>query len=268
MAKRKNRNYSFKASKKLPESKMTDINGIRIPSMPGSCYHATMCALASCKNKLVSWDKMIELTQQYMIQYGGQQAWDKFKSKSDVKTYEERIKDNVHTLTRTGKDCYGFRLHERGMAIYFFRDGAQLLIGGTYTVHKDGSYSVDFSDGRGLQVRYRGTAMTSKEYKRFLELSYIDQNARIVDLDGIRKFRSRRYSAEEMPQLSLDDRDDVRVRVLLGPDTNQNTAIRLEQLGLVVDEAVDGQLYGSIHKAKLDAIKTDRDIELVEVIVD
>lgn len=253
------RNYSFQHSKRLPENKMTEINGVKIPSMPGSCYHAIICALAQNKNKLVPWGRLIELTERYMRQYGGTDAWEKFKNKSNVKTYQQRIKDNTHTLTRTGKDCYGYRLHERGMAIYFFKDGSTLFTAGTM-IQKGDDYDVKFADGRGLQVRYRGTTMTSKEYKRFLELNLIDASGRIVDANGIRKFRAQRKNASD----TTLEVSDVQVCVKLGSTASQKTADRLEGMGFVVEEAVDNELIGRIPSDRLDDLQSDVDIEHVE----
>lgn len=254
------RNYSFKESKRLPEDKMTDVNGVRVPSMPGSCYHAIICALASNKNNLVHWDKVVELTERFMRQYGGTTAWEKFRGKSDVKTYEKRIKDNTHTLTRTGKDCYGYRLHERGMAIYFFKDGAMLLTGGKF-VETDGDYDVTFPDGRGLQVRYRGTTMTSREYKKFLEMGYIDKNGKIINPESIRRYRLNR--TREIPSLEISEHSNV--RVVLAPNYDQHTAFRLEQLGLIVEGVENENLLGKIPTDKLDDLRSDQDVVSVEV---
>ena len=55
------RNYSFRKSKRLPENNMTEVNGVRIPSMPGSCYHAVICALSENKNQFCKWDKIVQL---------------------------------------------------------------------------------------------------------------------------------------------------------------------------------------------------------------
>lgn len=192
--KKKVRNYSFKKSKKISSERMIEINGVKIPAIPGSCYHAIMCALASLKDKFVHWHKLNELVEKYMCQYGGNECWEKFKDKK--KSYEDRIKDNTHTLTRTGKDCYGFRLHEQGMAIYFFQDGATLLTGGTYSKRGD-KYNVIFPDGRHLQHRYRGLTMTMREYKYFVDLKVIDSSGKILDHDKIKDAR------KQMEELKL-----------------------------------------------------------------
>ena len=76
--KKKNRSYSFKNSKRLPIDQMTEVNGIKIPSIPGSCYHAIIASLAENKDKFCSWNKISELTGKNMRMYGGQQAWDNF----------------------------------------------------------------------------------------------------------------------------------------------------------------------------------------------
>lgn len=260
--KKKIRNYSFKNSRRLPIDKMTEVNGVRIPSMPGSCYHAIICTLAQNKNKFCSWDKIIELTEKYMKQYGGQKSWDKFSSKSGVKGYKQRIKDNTHTLTRTGQDCYGYRLHERGMCIYFFKDGASLFTSGEFST--DGElYSVKFSDGRGLQVRYRGTTMTYHEYKKFLDDKHIDINGKILNHDAIRDFRvglsSYRHVEEETPASSPAP-SVTQVSVTLDENFTQDTANRLEGLGFVVEQAMDNELIGTVSADKVASLQNDKDV--------
>lgn len=258
------RNYSFSESKRLPHEKMTEVNGVKIPSMPGSCYHAIICALSEHKDSFLPWDRLIELVERYMRQYGGAEAWGKFKSKKGVKTYQQRIKDNTHTLTRTGRDCYGYRLHELGMAIYFFKDGAMLLTGGEFEQHGS-SYDVKFSDGRGLQIRYRGTTMTSKEYKRFLEAGLIDRSARILNGDGIRKLRRETASNNGQVPIAPQHHQVMSVCVTLHEDFDQNTATRLESLGLIVEQAAENELVGQITSDKLGDLESDEDVLGVEI---
>jgi hypothetical protein len=265
MRKPKIRNYSFADSKRIPLDKMTEVNGVKIPSLPGSCYHAVICGLAQYKDTFVPWDRIIELVEKYMRQYGGASSWSKFKEKKGVKTYQQRIKDNAHTLTRTGRDCYGYRLHELGMAIYFFKDGATLLTGGQFEKHGT-SHSVKFADDRGLQVRYRGTTMTSKEYKRFLEDGFIDASARILDGDAIRSFR-RQASISGNGQLRQETSHAqlMKVNVTLNDDFDQNTAARLETIGLMVAEAMENELVGQIASDKLTALEADEDVLGIEI---
>ncbi len=254
--KKKIRNYSFQTSKRLPIDKMTTVNGIKIPSMPGSCYHAIIATLADNKDKFCTWNKIIDSTHHNMRKYGGEKAWDKFSCKNNVKSYKQRIRDNTHTLTRTGRDCYGYRLHEQGMCIYYFKDGAMLLTGGALETNQDG-YNIVFPDGRGLQTRYRGTTMTHKEYKRFLESGYIDNTGRILDVDGIKKMRS---NTEESPSVDL-----VNVCVELGENFDQDTALRLEKMGLQVDQGLGNELIGMVPRESLDNIRSDSDVKHVEV---
>lgn len=256
--KKKNRNYSFQKSKRLPLEKMTEANGIKIPSMPGSCYHAIISALADYKDKFCPWEKIIELTHRYMRMYGGQSAWEKFKGKNNVKSYQQRIKDNTHTLTRTGRDCYGFRLHEQGMCIYYFKDGAMLLTGGTLKNDTD-KYDVIFSDGRRLQTRYRGTTMTYKEYKKFLEKGLIDKTGRILDAFGIKKMRAEGEYVEQ------SQHEEVNVCIELEATFNQATAVRLEKLGLKVEQGLENELIGKIDRSNLEALRLDVDVKEVEV---
>lgn len=253
------RNYSFQKSKRLPIEKMTEISGIKIPSMPGSCYHAIISALAENKDKFCLWDKVIDLTHRNMRMYGGESAWQKFVGKNNVKSYEQRIKDNAHTLTRTGKDCYGYRLHEQGMSIYYFKDGAMLLTGGELKELSEGKYDVVFPNGRCLQTRYRGTTMTYKEYLQFLEKQYIDATGRILEPEKIRKFRSKGSNQDVRPATNLN------VCVILNESFDQNTANRLEKLGLVVEQALGNELIGTVAEKKIQTLKADVDVQDVEV---
>ncbi len=255
--KKKIRNYSFQQSKRLPLDKMTLVSGIKIPSMPGSCYHAIIAALAENKDKFCPWSKIIELTQRNMRMYGGQKAWDKFVSKSNVKSSAQRIKDNTHTLTRTGKDCYGYRLHEQGMCIYYFKDGAILLTGGTLKSEKD-TYDVIFPDNRRLQTRYRGTTMTFKEYRKFVEKNLIDSTGRILDQEGIKKIR-----AEGDEVVAVENMLSVCIELEEG--FNQRTASRLEGFGLKVEHGVANEILGLIPRSKIDAIRADIDVKSIEV---
>lgn len=257
--KKKIRNYSFQNSKRLPPEKMTEVNSIKIPSMPGSCYHAIIAALAEYKDRFCGWDKIIELTQKNMRMYGGARNWNKFANKSNVKSPQQRIKDNTHTLTRTGRDCYGYRLHEQGMCIYYFKDGAILLTGGKLQ-NGDKSYDVVFPDRRRLQTRYRGTTMTYKEYKYFLERGYIDSTGRILDPDNIKKVR-----AEGMLEKEDSSDEMLHVCVELLEEFDQRTANRLEQIGLVVEQGLENELIGTVLRTQLQKLKEDPDVQKVEV---
>lgn len=261
---KKIRNYSFQNSKRLPPEKMTEINGVKVPSMPGSCYHAIICALAHNKDQFCQWSKIYELTEKYMCQYGGAKAWSKFIQKSEVKPHQQRIKDNTHTLTRTGKDCYGYRLHELGMCIYFFKDGALLKTNGSM-VNKKKSYDLVFPDGSKMQVRYRGTAMTSKEFKRFLDAGYIDISGTILDHEGIKKMRTGRFKKSDIPVATQKD-NIIRVCITLSDNVSQDTADRLMSLGLVVEETIDDGIIGTIPSTSIKGLQEDSDVKSVEVI--
>ncbi len=254
------RNYSFKASTRLPAEKMSEINDVKIPSMPGSCYHAVMCALAETKDKFCSWESIYKRTEKYMRQYGGDESWNKFTNKKMVKSFRQRIKDNTHTLTRSGKDCYGFRLHERGMAIYFFKDGAVLFTGGEFKPQGDEKYNVQFPDGKNLQVRYRGTTMTWKEYNRFLDAKLITPSGAILDSDGIRKSRSN-ATHSVAPDVSPSIKHDrVKILVTLDESYDQNTAIRLEKMGVVVTGSKNNTIECSAPSDSIDDIISDKDV--------
>ncbi len=261
--KKKIRNYSFQKSKRLPPDKMTDVSGIKIPSMPGSCYHAIMTTLAMNKDRFCSWAKIIDGTHHHMRMYGGEKAWGSFIAKSNVKSYEQRIKDNTHTLTRSGKDCYGFRLHEQGMCIYYFKDGALLMTGGTLKLSGNEKYDVVFPSGHGLQTRYRGTTMTHREYLKFLEHGFIDKTGKILNVEGIKQLRAQCNSKEE--EAIKVESSDAHVCVILDDGFDQHTANRLESLGLQVEQALGNELIGSIQTNRLETLRTDKDVKEVEV---
>lgn len=259
--KKKKRNYSFSNSKRLPIEKMTSINGVKIPAMPGSCYHAIMVSLAQHKDKFQNWAKIIQDTDYYMRMYGGQNSWDKFANKTNVKSYQQRIKDNTHTLTRTGKDCYGFRLHEQGMCIYYFKDGAMLVTGGKLVKTSDKKYDIEFPDGRRLQTRYRGTTMTYKEYVTFLSLKLIDNTGKVLNQDKIREMRmADSFGLEEENKMS-----EPHVCVVLGGGFDQYTADRLERIGLKIEFAEHNELIGTIPECHLNVLKSDKDVLEVEI---
>ena len=253
---KKRRNYSFQTSKRLQNKKMTELNGIVIPSMPGSCYHAIICALAEFKDQFIPWNRIIERTERYMIQYGGDEAWDQFRSKKHVKPYQQRIRDNTHTLTRSGKDCYGFRLHEQGMVIYFFKDGAVLHTGGKYRKTENG-YNVYFQDGKRLQVRYRGDILSYREYSRFLDLEYINPSGKIVNKEGIKEFRDSIASA---PSTQIDQTKKIRVSIILDDSYDQYTADRLESCGLVVLNFSDNEIIGILPEDRIEEASNDKDV--------
>ncbi len=254
------RNYSFQNSKRLPEKSMTEVNGIKIPSMAGSCYHAILCALAENKDKFCMWDKIISSTERFMCKYGGAESWKKFCSKSNVKNYKQRIKDNAHTLTRTGKDCYGFRLHERGMCIYYFKDGAMLVTGGTFRTSDNISYDLDFPDGRHIQKRYRGTTMTSREYRRFLDTGLIDESGNVLNAEGIKKIRSQKRVTHSKIKDSHSNNGMLQVSVTLDDSFDQSTANRLESIGLVVDHCEGSDIIGSIAPNRMKDLQLDVDV--------
>jgi len=257
------RNYSFQSSKRLPENRMTEINGVVVPSMPGSCYHAIICTLAENKDQFCPWDRLIAKAEKYMRQYGGDGSWAKFRNKPMVKNYKQRIKDNTHTLTRCGKDCYGRRLHERGMAIYFFQDGATLFTGGEFKVGKNDKYKVEFSDGRGLQTRYRGTTMTYREYKKFYSSGFIKINGETKDTEGIRELRMRAIAS--IPTSASEQRR-VKVSISLDESYNQETAGRLESLGLLVNGTDETGIIGTVPHDKISLLREDCDVLSVETV--
>ena len=255
---KKTRNYSFKKSKRLPVERMIEINGIKIPSMTGTCYHAIMCTLAEYSDAFCSWSKIFDRTEKYMRQFGGDEVWTKFTGKRMSKHYQQRIKDNTHTLTRTGNNAYGYRLHEQGMVIYFFKDGAVLFTGGK--LHQKGKeYNVVFPGGKKLQVRYRGNIMTWKEYNHFKDLGYIDSSGKILDHDNIKKIRAK-SALLGPPAILQANTQKIKVVISLEDSYNQDTALRLEYMGLTVTSSYDNKIEGTVPADKVDQIMSDKDV--------
>ena len=260
---KKKRNYSFMDSDRIPPEKMSVVNGLLIPSIPGSCYHAIICSLAENKNRFCTWEKICDLTQQNMKRYGGVEAWKKFSEKRG-KSYKRRIKDNTHTLTRTGKDCYGLRLHEHGMTIYFFKDGAMLLTGGRLD-RKNKTYDITFPDGRTLQKRYKGTTMTYQEYKVFIEKGYINESGEILDHDAIRTYRILIHDPTENIKVEQVKSDKAQVCITLSENYDQSTADRLLSLGLIVEQTLETEVIGHVPIDAIDNIQADKDV--VDIVV-
>jgi len=172
------KDFSLTNSKRLPEHRMTMINDILVPAIQGTCYHAILCSLFSNKNKFVTSSKLLELVEEYMIMYGGSEAWKDFAYRKmrkrsrvrsrifDCQYVLKKIRTNIYTLTRVGKKNNGYRLHVRGIAIYYFKDGAMARTGGKFIPARGRRpYTVKFKDGTELQVRKRGQSITYREYK-------------------------------------------------------------------------------------------------------
>ena len=102
--------------------------------------------------------------------------------------------------------------------------------------------------------------MTYKEYKKFLDKKFIDSTGKILDSDGIKKFRA---LGNHRTDESLVE--EASVCVVLEESFDQQTALRLESLGLNVDTALENELIGTISTAQLVLLKADPDVSEVEV---
>jgi hypothetical protein len=171
--------YSPQKFKRLSDERMTFIGEIQIPATPGSFCHAILCSLVDNKNKFVTWNRLLKLVEEYMVMFGGEKSWKKFsfaKSKN-LDGVLKKIKTNIHSLTRTGKNNQGYKLHERGIAIYYFKDGAMARTGGKYIPAKGRkSYDVRFHDGTGIQLRFRGKLLSYREYKDFVGNNWYEES--------------------------------------------------------------------------------------------
>lgn len=260
------RNYSFLHSKILSEEKMTEVNGIIIPFLPGSNSHVVLCALAEYKDHVLSWERIYTLSEKFMRQYGGQEAWEKFYNQKDAR---KRIRLNVYKLTRSGKECLGYRLHERGMCIYGFSDGAMLCTGGELI--KSGSkYDVKFPDGRTLQKRHKGKqTLTSKEYAKFVEMKIIDASCNVLNEKKVIEERKKSV-LKDMPVLNLakskKSEDYMEVCISLSDDYNQVMALRFDKMGIIVEQTLKDQLIARVPISVLAKLNEDRDVVDLEVL--
>lgn len=108
--------------------------------------------------------------------------------------------------------------------------------------------------------------MTSKEYKRFLEVGLIDASARILNAEGIRTFR--REAASKNGELQKNQPSHAQVMsvcVTLHENFDQQTASRLEALGLMVEKATDNEIVGQVASDKLGELEADADVLGVEI---
>ena len=120
-----------------------------------------------------------------------------------------------------------------------------------------------FSGDRGLQARYRGTTMTSKEYKRFLDAGYIDPSGSILDSKGIKDFRNRVLSNRSAVAAPTTP-ERVKVTIILDDNYDQQTATRLELLGVVVLNSRENEIDATISADKVDEVRLDLDVLDVE----
>lgn len=189
----------------LNPRKLTKVNNVPIPATPGTAQHSIIASLASTKEIFCTWNKIVQLVERYMIQFGGDQSWEKFTDNKTPEEVEENIKQHVSSLARKGKNYPGFFLHKLGLVVYCFEDGAILHAGGKY-ISKGRSYEVSLKKGKGLQIRSRGRSMTYNEYNQYIERGAMDVSGKVIDEKKMKSTKS------EEPF----DMDDELVRDLLG----------------------------------------------------
>jgi len=173
--------------------KFTYINGIPIPASPGGCYHAIIASLSSNKDKFCFWKRIFELAERYIIQFGGDIAWKKF----DTGDVHEKIKHNTSILTQTGKKTPGYRMHQMGMTIYYFQDGAIIFTGGVFE-RRGPKYNVKFKNGRGLQKRYKGLSIRHRDYNRYVIEKAMDNSGNIVNHKKFQEIKQQIKEEEEL----------------------------------------------------------------------
>lgn len=243
---------------------MVVLNGVKIPSQKGSVYFGILCALATYKHQFCPWWRITELCEKFMCQYNGEKQWQKFVNKTDVKSCQKRIKENTYTFTRKGNNCYGFRLHELGMGVYFFRDGAMLLTDGEF-VQTENDYDVRFPDGRTLQYKYNGSNFTSREYKDLVKAGLITRSCRIPDMDKLAQYRL--TTPDKLDNLEVSDisAQNIMLKVVLHETYNQDTAIRFENLEFEIDGVNGNELTGRLPAINIKKLRSDSDVVSVQV---
>lgn len=144
---------SFTTSRKLPTSRMTVISDISVPAMCGTLHHAIICSLLDNKNRFVTWNKLERLVPIHVLQYGGEEAFKRFTKKCSKSSVLGEIKTCLKkmslwpacTFNKTAQD-----LHERGVVLFMFLDGAMAKTGGK-CIHRNNKIFVHFKDGLGAQ---------------------------------------------------------------------------------------------------------------------
>jgi len=185
--------------------KLTRVNGIPIPATPGTLHHAVISSLAASKEVFCKWDKIVELCERYVIQFGGDEAWEKFDSKYTQEEITNKIKQEVSTLGRKGKKYPAYLLHHSGNAIYYFKDGAIMHVGGTFT-RRGPTYEVVFKKGRKLQTRKKGHSMKYKEFNQFVENGIVDPCGNILDKNKL----------DAIKNIEIIEEDEELLREILG----------------------------------------------------
>lgn len=238
---------------------MTVMEGFKIPSYAGSCYHAIICALISKRNHFCNWEMLYNLTEKYMILFGGQDTWNIFKNKQDCsRDYKKRIRENAYTLTRCGKHCYGYRLHELGMVIYMFRDGVILFTDGKF-IRMNDIYYVVFPNGRTLQVKRQGQSYLYSDFEKYINSKVMSISGKIFDVKYFNKHRKLfKYGSYANSKL--------KVAIELNDSFDQETANRFEALNLKVYKFDSLVVYGWIPSKNLSGLLNDKDIKTIRII--
>jgi len=141
-------------SRRFPASRMTLIADISIPAACGTINHAIICSLLENKNKFVAWSKLERLVQTNLVQYGGLDALKKFVKKCGKKPIIDVIKDTIKKLSLS-PTCFNNKtaneLHERGVGVFLFSDGALAKTGGKCT-HRGEKTFIKFTNGLSIQT--------------------------------------------------------------------------------------------------------------------
>lgn len=161
-------------------SNITIVNGVPVPATCGSLFHSILCSFSEQKDKFCTWLKLADKTQDYYRKYAGYEEWTRLYYKPGIEIFEKKVQYSVHTLTKVGKKEYGYRLHELGMCIYTFKDGAVLHTGGKFIKKKGMGYSLEFDDGKEMQAKITGLVLTRQQYKYLLTHKVINSSGELI----------------------------------------------------------------------------------------
>lgn len=176
---------------------ITIINGVPVPATCGSLFHSILCSMAEQKDKFCIWPKLANKTQEYFRKYAGYEEWYRNFIKAGYDVFEKKVQYSVQTLTKSGKKEYGYRLHELGMCIYMFKDGSILYTGGKFIKKKGMGYSIEFDDGKSLQVKIKGLTLTRQQFKYLLVHNVIDSSGNFTKKNSIETAKAKIHEMEK-----------------------------------------------------------------------
>lgn len=146
------------------EEHLMSYNDVLIPAVPATLGHAVLCAMADSKNRFARWDKLYRLASNFLVQYGGEEA-----AQDADDAWKSRVRSVIRSMSKipAAKGSMAWRLHEHGMAVVVFADGAVLRVNGWIDRKpRCRRYVMAFPDGTVLE----GNQDSELTYRRFKEM--------------------------------------------------------------------------------------------------